>query len=284
MSLHTRLMIIIVLIGGTVAVDVKAMRNVKRLYTPSIQGFIKQMTSQMIGSQLKPNLKVFIGIPFLGTGVRCESFIPKAISSIETQRTGIRMLSPWVTSPASMRGSQRDLVAAKLNDIVDRFLKTDCTHVWLVNADCELPPDALEKLIRLDVDIASGVSPTHSDWNETTAAWEILGGGLRFYRRMDLEDKVVGENEVVTTGNFCTLIKRRALLQYSPHHEPLKYQIMRERQYIYGPELQFFIDAQKMGFSVRIHGGVMCGHLPEWPLSYEGHEDTLFKKIRGLKS
>jgi len=204
-----------------------------------------------------------------------------AIRSIEAQRTGVRMLSPWVTPPVASAGSQRDLVAGKLNDIFDRFLKTDCTHVWLVNADCELPSYALEELIRLDVDIASAVSPTHNDWNETTAAWELPGGGLRFYRRMDIEGRVVGENEVVTTGNFCVLIKRRALLQYSPHYAPLRYQIMRERRYIYGPELQFFIDSQEMGFSVRIHGGVFVGHLPEWPLSYEGHEDTLFKKIRG---
>jgi len=224
-----------------------------------------------------------VGIPFLGIGGRCESFLPRAINSIENQRTEIRMLSPWVTSPAPMRGSQRDLVAGKLNDIFDRFLKTDCTHVWLVNADCELPPHALEELIRLDVDVASGVSPTHNDWNETTVGWELPEGGLRFYRRMDIVNRIVGEKETVTTGNFCTLIKKRALLRYSPHYEPLRFQVKRERKYIYGPELQFFIDAAEMGFSIRIHGGVFCGHLPEWPLSYKGHEDTLFEKIRDQK-
>ena len=200
-----------------------------------------------------------------------------------SQDTSVAITSVWVTPPAASLGSQRDLVAGKLNDIFTRFLKTDCTHVWLVNADCQLPSDALENLIRLDVDVASGVSPTHSDWNETTAAYELSGGGLRFYRRMDIEGRVVGENEVVATGNFCVLIKRRALFQYSSHHEPLRYQVSRDRKYIYGSELQFFVDAQEMGFSVRIHGGVYCGHYPEWPLSYIGHEDTLFKKIRGQK-
>uniref|UniRef100_A0A6M3M670 Glycosyltransferase n=1 Tax=viral metagenome TaxID=1070528 RepID=A0A6M3M670_9ZZZZ len=198
-----------------------------------------------------------------------------------SQNTSVAIASVWVTPPAASLGSQRDLVAGKLNDILARFLETDCTHVWLVNADCQLPPDALELLIRLDVDIASGVSPTHTDWNETTVGWELPGGGLKFYRRMDIAGKVVGENEVVTTGNFCVLIKRRALLQYSSHHTPLRYQIMRDRKYIYGPELQLFVDAQEMGFSVRVHGGVFVGHWPEWPLSYPGHPDTLFKKIRG---
>lgn len=193
------------------------------------------------------------------------------------------MLIPWVTRTPNQRDETRYLVARKMNEIMDKSLGTNCTHIWLVDADCELPSDALEELIRLDVDIASGVSPTHSDWNETTAAWELLGGGLKFYRRMDIEGRVVGESEVVATGGFCMLIKRRALLRYSPHHEPLRYQIKKEGKSMYGPELQFFIDAQRMGFSVRIHGGVICGHLPEWPLSYEGHEDTLFKKIRGIE-
>jgi len=196
--------------------------------------------------------------------------------------TAVTMLDPWVTPPAAATGSQRDLVAGKLNDIIDRFLETDCTHIWLVNADCELPPDALEKLIRLDVDIASGVSPTHNDWNETTVGWQLPGGALRFYRRIDIEDNVVGHDSFVATGNFCILAKRRAFLRYSRHHAPLRYQIVRDRKYLLGPELQFFIDAAEMGFSVRVHGGVYCGHLPEWPLSYKGHPDTLFEKIRGI--
>lgn len=223
-----------------------------------------------------------MGIPFLGTGKLCESFLPAALASIRAQETGVDVLTPWVTPPAG-RGDQMNLVADKLNDIIDRFLASDCTHVWLCNADNEYPEDALEKLIRLDVDIASGVSPTHNDWNCWTVGYKLPGGGLRFYRRMDLIGRVVGADEVVTTGNFCVLAKRRAFLHYSPYHKPLRYKIKDERKRMYGHELQFFIDAQEYGFSVRIHGGVVVGHLPEWPLSYSGHEDTLHKKIRAQK-
>lgn len=181
------------------------------------------------------------------------------------------------------KGSQRDLVATKNNNIIDKFMKTDCTHVLLLNADCELPTHAIEELIRLDVDIASGVSPPHSDWNATTVGWQRPDGALQFYRRMDIEGKVVGEDRCVATGNFCLLAKRRVFKRYSRHHDPLRYQIYRERKYVLGPELQFFVDACEMGFSVRVHGGVMCGHLPDWPLCYGGHGDTMFEKIRGIK-
>ena len=233
---------------------------------------------------LKGSLRVFVGVPFLGIGGPSEVNLPRALKSIATQRTTVQMTAPWVTGTASRQGVEtRYIVARKMNEIMDKGVKSGCTHIWLVDADCDLPPTALEDLIRLNVDIASGVSPTHSDWNETTAAWELPGGGLKFYRRMDIEGKVVGEKEVVATGGFCMLIKRRALLRYSPYHAPLRYHTVRALKAMYGPELQFFIDAAKMGFSVRIHGGVFCGHLPEWPLSYPGHEDALHKKIRDIK-
>lgn len=193
------------------------------------------------------------------------------------------MTEPVVTKTATGRGEPRYLVAKKMNELMDQGVKSGCSHIAFVDADCELPPNAFEDLIRLDVDVASGVSPTHADWNETTAAWELPGGGLRFYRRMDIEGRVVGENEVVATGGFCMIIKKRALLRYSRHHAPLRYNTAPARKAIYAPELQFFIDAQKMGFSARLHGGVMCGHLPEYPLSYEGPVDAMHLKMRAIE-
>jgi len=235
------------------------------------------------GRRLKGSLKVFVGVPFLGIGGPSEAHLPRALKSIAAQRTTVQMTDPWVTQTSSGQGETRYRVARKMNDIMDKGVKSGCTHIWFVDADCELLPTALDDLIRLNVDIASGVSPTHNDWNETTAAWELPGGGLRFYRRMDIEGKVVGESEVVATGGFCMLIKRRALLRYSKYHAPLRYHTVRALKAMYGPELQFFIDARRMGFSVRLHGGVMCGHLPEYPLTYKGGEDKLHNKIRAVK-
>ncbi len=233
--------------------------------------------------QLKGSLKVFVGIPYLGIGGPSEKQLSKALKSITNQRTSVQVLKPWVTGTAIGKGKTRDRVAVKMNEIMDKGYKSGATHIATVDADCELPPDAFEKLLRLNVDIASGISPTHNDWNETTAACELPGGGLRYYRRMDIEGKVVGENEVVATGGFCMMIRRRALRRYSPYHAPLRYRIGRSLKAMYGHELQFFVDAQKMKLSVRLHGGVMCGHLPEYPLSYEGGSDTLHNKIREIK-
>ncbi len=232
---------------------------------------------------LKGSLKVFVGIPYLGIGGRSEEHLSKALKSIASQRTNVQVLEPLVNRSATGKGKARNLVAGKMNENMDKGLKSRATHIATVDADCELPLDAFEKLLRLNVDIASGISPTHNDWNETTAGWELPGGGLRYYRRMDIEGKVVGENEVVATGGFCMMIRRRALRRYSEYHAPLRYRIGRSLKAMYGHELQFFVDAQKMGLSVRLHGGVMCGHLPEYPLSYRGDSDALHNKIREIE-
>lgn len=60
----------------------------------------------------------------------------------------------------------------------------------------------------------------------------------------------------VFAGLSCTLIKRRVLeagihFKYEPG---------------VGEDILFMFDVQSRGFVAKVHGGVMCGHLPEWPL------------------
>ena len=58
----------------------------------------------------------------------------------------------------------------------------------------------------------------------------------------------------------CTLIARRVLeagvrFRYKPD---------------VGEDILFMFDVQKAGFEARVHGGVLCGHLPELPLGRVG--------------
>ncbi|GAG96908.1 unnamed protein product, partial [marine sediment metagenome] len=146
------------------------------------------------------------------------------------------------------------------------------------------PRDTIERLIRLDVDLASGISPGHADWNSTTVGVEMAKGGVGWLRRSDIVGKVIGKKEIVSTGNYCILAKRRVFERHFDDQAPLRWRTKKEHgRRLYGAELQFWVDAQEMGFETRIDGNVVCGHLPEWPLSYKGHEDKVFKKIRAQK-
>ncbi len=228
---------------------------------------------------LKEHLKLLVGIPLIPGTRNYAAVLPIALRTIGAQVTEVPLLTPLIFGTGSKKEDPKYRVAKSLNVIVDRFLETNCTHLWLCNADTEYPEDAVEILLRMDVDIASGVSPTHNDWNETTIGWETQQGGLKFFRRMDVVGKVLGVEEMVATGNFCILIKRRVF----EWEGCLRFREVKPPEGIYGHELQFFIDAQKMGMSVRVNGNVMVGHLPEWPLAYEGHEDEKFIRIRAIK-
>jgi len=228
---------------------------------------------------LKSTIKVFPGIPFLNTGKDCEKYLPMSTKTIASQKTEIEIMPPFIFGCGG-KGSQRERVACSLNAIINKALQTDCTHIWLCNADTTYPEDSLETLIRLDVDVASGISPAHADWNNITVGHLLPKGGLKFYRREEIAGRIVGENEVVSTGNFCILAKRRAFLDYSRYHIPLRFQPRRKKGSPYASEIQFFLDAQRLGLSVRIHGGVECGHLPEFPLGFKGPEDAMHNKVK----
>jgi hypothetical protein len=36
------------------------------------------------------------------------------------------------------------------------------------------------------------------------------------------------------------------------------------------PDILFIFQIQRKGFVAKVHGDVLCGHLPEWPLSSRG--------------
>jgi SAM-dependent methyltransferase len=60
----------------------------------------------------------------------------------------------------------------------------------------------------------------------------------------------------VMAGTSCILFKRRVFedglrFRYDPHVTP---------------DILFMFDVQSRGFVAKVHGGVLCGHLPEWPL------------------
>ncbi len=233
---------------------------------------------------LKSNLKVYTCIPFLRTGKECEKYLSEAIKGISNQKTTVEILPVRIDRQGKRRDTQKVKVAKTLNFFADEFLKTDSTHIFIGNADTTYPEDMIERLIRLDVDLASGISPGHADWNNIVVGTEKDTGGIDWLRRDDIVGQVIGEYKVVMTGNYCILAKRRVFERHFKDQNPLRWRTEKEHgRRLYGAELQFWVDAQEMRFKTLIDGNVVCGHLPEWPLSYEGHEDMAFKKIRAQK-
>lgn len=221
------------------------------------------------GSQETP--VIFPAIPWLVDGNRYEAYLESCLAHLKAQECPVEVMPPFLTTPTEepfTRKTQMNVVTPKLNEIVDAFLETDATHVWFLNADNEVPPDALCKLLELNVDVASGISPRHRSRDWTTAfRWvpppspEFLFSTPYFkcHRMEEVQGKIMGGKEMVGTGHFCLLVKRRVFDFFRFRWNPPRQK--------FGSELTFWMDAQMLGYSARIDGRVLTGHLPEYPLA-----------------
>lgn len=222
---------------------------------------------------------VFPGIPWLVNGNHFEPLLESCLAHIKAQECPTaEMMPPHLSEPYpdgttfTARG-EMIFLNPKLNEIIEAFLETDATHLWFVDADCEPPPDALHKLLELDVDVASGISPPHYSMKKSTVLrWmpapspehEWSRPWFKPYKIKDVRDEILGEDQIIATGHFCMLCKRRVFERVTPDSEPLRF--------IYDPpqrltnEVLFWYTAQELGFECRIDGSILCGHQPEFPL------------------
>lgn len=163
--------------------------------------------------------------------------------------------------------------ATNVNRHIKKFLETDATHMWMIDADCEVPPHALCELLKLDVDIASGVTFPHKDVRLTTSGrWcpparpksRKSKPYFKWFTPPEIFGKVIQNPLGVATGAFCLLCRRRVFERFHKSFSPLRFRWNEPQEY--SIDLQFWKDAQMFGFNAAIHGGVVCGHLPEFPL------------------
>jgi len=222
---------------------------------------------------------VFPAFPWLIDGNKYEAYLESALAHVKAQECPeAEILPPFLTDaydpPVEFtKKTQMIYVTPKLNEIIEKFLEVDATHLWFLNADQEVPPDALCKLLELDVDIASGVSPPRSNIRRSTVMrwmpppspeYPWSKSWYKSYWMKDVVGKIMGGDEILVTGHFCMLCKRRVFEQFSPSFEPLRFRY--DPPQTWGSEQGFWYEAQELGFICRIHGDILCGHLPNFPL------------------
>ena len=139
------------------------------------------------------------------------------------------------------------------NQIVERFLAGGYDLLWM-ELDVEVPPDAFRLLESLDVDIACGYMCRHS------GDGLILGFLDENMRVWYLPENAVRGNILsgwVMAGTSCVLFRRCVF------GGGLRFRYVRGVT----PDIVFMFDAQRAGFEAKVHGDVLCGHLPEFPLA-----------------
>ena len=223
--------------------------------------------------RFKPTVKVMPGIPFLRPKDEYAAYLSSAIVHIQNQECQVKVMDTYVTTNYSgtwKKGDKSRLraITDRLNNIVDKFLLTDASHLWIVDADIEVPKHGLCELLKLDVDIASGIYSFHSNRNMASFGRIPNKEKYNFVPRTIgfIRGRILGEDFMVGGGNGCMLIKRRVFKKYHSAFSRLSFITPGGA----GSDLYFWYMAQKAGFTARLHGGVICGHLPNFPLSQIG--------------
>jgi SAM-dependent methyltransferase len=140
------------------------------------------------------------------------------------------------------------------NVVVDKFLSGDYDYLWLVELDVQVPENAFQKLLSLDVDVACGYVRRHG---EPGLICGYLDESMRVWYLP--ENAVKGQivSGWVMAGTSCLLIKRRVF------EAGIRFRYVRG----VSPDIVFMFDLQSAGFTAKVHGDVLCGHLPQWPLT-----------------
>jgi SAM-dependent methyltransferase len=193
-----------------------------------------------------------VGVPSLCENDRFRGYREAVLNHLRAALEPYATFQIVISSPNGIPGIEG--IAKAQNELVDRALAGFWDYLWIVQADVEVPPDAFEKLLGLDVDVAQGVVPGHDDKNRLVCGFLDENKKVWYLPRSVVQGQVL--SGWVFAGLSCTLIKRRVLeagirFRYVPS---------------VGEDILFMYDVQVRGFVAKVHGGVMCGHLPEWSL------------------
>lgn len=225
--------------------------------------------------KLKSDISVYVGIPWLRND-EYKTQLDSCINYLEKQETAVKVLKPKPTSPYSgvFKHGENSLLYAiidRMNAIVDGYMKTKASHLWVVDADVEVPPHALETLLKHDVDLASGVYPFHNFTQCNAMMFGRMGDNeCGFFHPRDwnyMKGMIFGEEFPVSGGTGCILVKRRVFKKYHPKLRPLRFT---KKGGQCGGDVYFWKRAQDMGFTARVDANVVCGHTPQYPLSKIG--------------
>ena len=211
-----------------------------------------------------------VGIPWLADRDKFSEYLPSVLCHVAqaAEYAGVEIriykTKPRVGGVPPPGRARMTAITEKLDEIREEFRATGWPLLWIVDADVEVPLHSLKELLLLDVDVASGVYLYKNNPDGLVLTAGILHpGGAHFLKLYQMRGKVLGENERVMGGNGCLLIKRRVFDRHFDLVPPIKF---RAPMGAPGSDILFFKEAQKMGFETRLHGGVICGHLPASPL------------------
>jgi 2-polyprenyl-3-methyl-5-hydroxy-6-metoxy-1,4-benzoquinol methylase len=141
------------------------------------------------------------------------------------------------------------------NDLVKMALKDNCDYVFFIDSDTLIPKGAVDALLNMNVDIASGLY--FSKGKPYLPVARVKEGDRHFF----LEDFEFNQiMEVQGVGMGCCLIKTDVFKNLEFPYFKLEWRKHEGKDYQIAEDLYFCDEAVKAGFKVHLNTGVVCTH------------------------
>ena len=141
------------------------------------------------------------------------------------------------------------------NDLVKMALKDNCDYVFFIDSDTIIPNGAIDALLAMNVDIASGLY--FSKGKPYLPVARVKEGEKHFY----LEDFEFNQIiEVQGVGMGCCLIKTDVFKKLEFPYFKLEWRKHEDIDYQIAEDLYFCDEAIKAGYKVHLNTGVICEH------------------------
>lgn len=141
------------------------------------------------------------------------------------------------------------------NDLVKMALKDNCDYVFFIDSDTLIPKGALDQLLKMDVDIASGLY--FAKGKPYLPVARVREGDRHFFLE-DFEWNSIMEVQGVGMG--CCLIKTDVFKNLEFPYFKLEWRKHEGKDYQIAEDLYFCDEAQKKGHKVYLNTGVVCQH------------------------
>lgn len=148
-------------------------------------------------------------------------------------------------------------------EIIDAFLKTDCTHVFMVDSDTIPPKDAIRKLLAVNTPIATGLTPMVR-FDAESRNKDIKASYYSLYNAVGLDTKHLqpdtGIVECLGAGGSCLLIARQVAQKVARPLFRNVYEDDKGKQEFISEDIYFITKARKFSLKTFADTSVLCWH------------------------
>jgi hypothetical protein len=145
------------------------------------------------------------------------------------------------------------------NVITEQFLKTDCTHILMIDADI-IPPHNTPSLLDYEKEIIGGLCPIMINGHLMYTLMNFNGIGQGYSPQTEIKRNTL--YEVDATGTGCLMVKREVFEQMQPPW--FDYELEAGGTRVFSSEdYSFCRKAKESGCEIWVHTGYECGHVKE---------------------